>query len=779
MSTPSSPVILIVGGVAGGASAATRARRVNEHARIVMYEKDGHVSFANCGLPYHLGGEIADREKLLVAKPEMFAKRFRIEVKVRHEVLSIDRAAKTIAVKNHLTGEVSTQAYDKLILAPGASPLVPPIPGVSAKGVFTLRNIEDTDAIMAALPQARRAVVVGGGFIGLEVAEQLRHRGLEVALVELQPQVLPMMDPEMAEPLHRELEGKGIRLVLGKGIAAVETAPGADGAESVRAVALADGTRVEADFVLLGLGVRPNVKLAQDAGLSIGASGGIATNGHMQTNDPDIYAVGDAAEYAHGPTGSRMRVPLAGIANKTGRLAGEHAATGQAQLAPKAWGTAIVRVFGKAAGLTGFTLKGAKKAGLDARAVHITANHHAGYFPGAQPMLLKLVYENKTGRILGAQAVGGEGVDKRLDIVATLLHAGSTVDDLAQLDLAYAPPFGSAKDPLHMAAFAAQNDLSGLVPLLQPDADFTALQVVDVRSAAEATRLPLAGASHAVNIPLESLRDRLGELDKQKATVVSCQTGLRSHVAATLLRGNGFAKVHNLSGAASVRDLAMNRATPKEQAAQACGAAPVAPCGAQGSPCALPGVGPADETISPADLGAHLEAGRAHLVDVRTGAEFRSIRVKGAKHVPLDAFSAEAVAASRSPQAQGPCFLLCKSGMRAKMAAAKLKAAGVPCVVVVGGTDACAAAGLPVEQGVPGAASCATACGGGSNGVLPLERQVFLIAGLMVLAGVLLGWQVHPGFYGLAAFVGAGLSVAGATGFCGMALILGKCPWNK
>lgn len=770
-----SPTILIVGGVAGGASAATRARRMNERARIVLFEKDAHVSFANCGLPYHLGGEIADREKLLVAKPELFTKRFRIEVKVKHEVTGIDKNAKTVSVKNHLTGETSVEKYDKLILAPGASPLVPPLPGVSAKGVFTLRNLEDTDAIMAALPQAQKAVVVGGGFIGLEVAEQLRSRGLEVAVVELQPQVLPLLDPEMAEPLHRELESRGVRLVLGQGLREIEEAGG-----RARAVVVNDGTRLEADLVLLGLGVRPNVKLAQEAGLAIGASGAVATNDFMQTSDPDIYAVGDAAEYAYGPTLTRMRVPLAGPANKTGRLAGEHAATGAAHKAPAAWGTAIVRVFGKTAGITGLSQKAAKKAGIDARAAHITANHHAGYFPGAEPMLFKLVYEARTGRILGAQAVGGAGVDKRLDIIATTLHHGGRVDDLAQLDLAYAPPFGSAKDPVHMAAFAAQNDLAGIAPLVAPDTDLSGYQVVDVRSAAEVARLPLAGAPFAVNIPLESLRERLGALDPRKVTVVSCQTGLRSHVATRILLGNGFVAVSNLSGAASVRDLAMNRKTPATPQPPAAGpaapqtcAAPVTACGAQ--PCGQDApASPAQEgeNITPADLRAQLSAGPLHLVDVRTGAEYRSQRVRGAAHIPLDTLTPEAVAASRPAGAAGPACILCKGGTRAAMAARKLRAAGIPCVVVAGGTDACAAAGLPLEcdETGPGAAkSCA----------LPLERQVFLIAGLLVLAGALLGWRVHPGFYGLCAFVGAGLSVAGATGFCGMALVLGRCPWNK
>ena len=492
------PTIVIVGGVAGGASAATRARRMNEQARIIMFEKDAYVSFANCGLPYYLGGEIQERAKLLVATPELFEKRFRIEVRTRQEVTAIDRAAKMVTVENHVTGVVYREHYDKLILAPGANPLTPPLPGLNARGVFTLRNLDDTDRIAAALPQTRRAVVVGGGFIGLEVAEQFCARGIEVTLVEMLPQVLPLLDPEMAEPLHREIEAHGVRLELGRGIAAVKETGGA-----ASAVILTDGTWLPGDLVLLGLGVRPSTRLAADAGLQIGASGGIATDDYMRTSDPDIYAVGDAAEYAYAPTGTRLRVALAGPANRTGRLAGEHAATGSARPSPMVYGTSIVRVFGKAAGITGLSLRAARKAGLDARAVHITGNHHAGYFPGAEQMVLKLVYENGSGRVLGAQAVGGAGIDKRLDVIATLMYFWGTVHQLAELDLAYAPPFGSAKDPVHMAAFAAQNDLDGLAPLLQPDADLAGYQVVDVRDPEEIAKLPLAQVARAAPHPAQ------------------------------------------------------------------------------------------------------------------------------------------------------------------------------------------------------------------------------------------------------------------------------------
>jgi NADPH-dependent 2,4-dienoyl-CoA reductase/sulfur reductase-like enzyme/rhodanese-related sulfurtransferase len=551
------PTIVIVGGVAGGASAAMRARRMNERARIIILERDSYVSFANCGLPYYLGGEIKDRDKLLVAKPSLIARRFQVEVRTQHEVTAIDRRAKVLTVQEHETGRMYEERYDKLILAPGAAPFVPPIPGVQARGVFTLRNLEDADRIAVAMPDAHRAVIVGGGYIGLEVAEQFRRQGLDVALVEMLPQVMPLLDREMAEPLHRQLEYHGVQLELGRGIASVEEKDGA-----ALAVLLTDRTRLPADIVLLGVGVRPNVGLAATAGLALGASGGIATDDHMRTSDPDIYAVGDAAEYLFGVTGQRMRLPLAGPANRSGRLAGEHAATGASRPAPAVWGTSVVRSFSTTAGITGLSLDAALRADLDARAVHVVAFHHASYYPGAEAMVLKLVYEGGTGRILGAQVVGGAGVDKRLDVIATLMHFHGTVHDLAQLDLAYAPPFGSAKDPLHMAAFAAENDLDGLAPVVQPGADLSAYQVVDVRAAHEVAARPLADVVHAKLIPLDELRDRLDELDPSLPTVVACRSGLRSYVAVRILAQHGFEQVFNLSGAAALRDLALMRRSP-------------------------------------------------------------------------------------------------------------------------------------------------------------------------------------------------------------------------
>jgi NADPH-dependent 2,4-dienoyl-CoA reductase/sulfur reductase-like enzyme/rhodanese-related sulfurtransferase len=555
--TEHAPTILIVGGVAGGASAAARARRMNEAARIIIFERDSYVSFANCGLPYYMGGEISDRDVLLIAKPALFKRRFEIEVRTRHEVVAIDREARTVTVRDLDAAADYEMAWDKLILAPGADPIEPAIPGVDAHGVFTLRNLEDTDRIVEAMPAADHAVVVGGGYIGLETAEQFRRKGLEVTLVELQSQVLPFLDREMVEPLHRQLEYQGVRLELGSGIAAIE-----ENAGQAVAVVLADGTRLPADLVLLGVGVRPNVALAEAAGIELGAGRGIATDAWMRTNDPDIYAVGDAAEYRFGSTGTKQRVPLAGPANRTGRLAGEHAATGSSRPAPAAWGTSIVRVFGTTAGITGLSLAAARAAGFEATAVHVIANHHAGYYPGAQAMAVKLVFEEGSGKVLGVQAVGGAGIDKRLDVVATLTHFGGTVHDLAELDLAYAPPFGSAKDPLHMVAFAAQNHLDGLAPVVQPDVDLCSYQVVDVRSPAEVAALPLADCEDIINIPLDDLRERLDELDASRPTIVACRSGMRSYLGTRILKQHGFAEVYNLSGATAMREFALNRRLP-------------------------------------------------------------------------------------------------------------------------------------------------------------------------------------------------------------------------
>ncbi len=553
--TKSNQTIAVVGGVAGGASAATRARRMNEQAEIILFEKDQYVSFANCGLPYYIGGEIEDRNKLLVAPKELLEKRFRLDVRTRQEVLAINRVAKTLTVIDHNTGDRYEQHYDKLILSPGASPLVPPIEGVNAPNVYTLRNLADTDRTRAATDSSRtkRAVVVGGGFIGIEMVEQLVERGFQVTLGEMQPQILPLLDPEMVRPLEDELVAHGVRLLLGDPIERVILNDEGHAA----GVQLKSGAIAEGDLVILGLGVRPNTQLAQNAGLEIGGTGGILTNRFLQTNDPDIYAVGDAAEYAFGPTGKSMRIALAGPANRAGRLAGEHAATGSCSPMADVFGTAIVRVFQQAAAITGLSLTLARRLGIAAQSVTIVANQHAGYFPHAFPVTLKLVYAPETGRVLGAQAVGRDGVDKRIDVIATALALNATVRDLAGLDLAYAPPFGSAKDPIHMAAFAACNELDGVEQFVSADSELANRQVVDVRSVAEVEQTPLAGVECSHNIPVDELRDRLGELDSAAPTVVVCGVGLRAHVGTRILKQHGFSNVANLSGGATLRNRAV------------------------------------------------------------------------------------------------------------------------------------------------------------------------------------------------------------------------------
>lgn len=545
--------IVIVGGVAGGASAATRARRCNEQAEIILLEKDEFVSFANCGMPYHIGGEIQERSKLLVATKELLEQRFRLDVRTRSEAVRIDRVAKTVVVKRLDDQSEYALPYDKLILSPGASPFVPPIEGLNASGVFTLRNIADMDRIREAVDaganSSRRAVVIGAGFIGLEMVEQLVARGFSTTLAELLPQVLPPMDPEMVVPLQDELKSRGVQLEFGDGIRTILV----DDQGHVSGVELQSGKWLECSLVVLGMGVRPNTKLAIDAGLATGKTGGITTNVSLQTSDPDIYAVGDACEYEYAPTGEQMRVALAGPANRAGRLAGEHAATGKCSPMAPVMGTAVVRIFEQTAAMTGLSAKAAKRAGVTFFSVTVVAGQHAGYFPGASPITLKLLYCPESGRILGAQATGKDGVDKRVDVIATAMAFKATVRDLAGLDLCYAPPYGSAKDPVHQAAFTACNQLDGLGNVLDADADLSDLQVVDVRTAAEIARAPLTGCPSFFSIPVDELRARLAELDPLKPTVVSCGVGVRGHVAERILVQSGFQKVFNLTGGATMR----------------------------------------------------------------------------------------------------------------------------------------------------------------------------------------------------------------------------------
>jgi NADPH-dependent 2,4-dienoyl-CoA reductase/sulfur reductase-like enzyme/rhodanese-related sulfurtransferase len=537
--------IVIVGGVAGGMSAATRARRMNEHASITVIEKGGFISFANCGLPYYLGGTITDESKLLITTPDAVRSRFRIDVRVRHEVTRIDRSKRTVEVLDHDSGKSSTLPYDKLILATGAIPIIPPIDNVRAKNVFVLRSVEDTQAIWNHLTilKPTRIAIIGGGFIGLEMAEQMKHRGLDVTLVEKNAHVLPPLDSEMAEMLDEELVRKGVKVFTGNGLKALEGAP-----DRVNAVILDDGTRVETDLVVMSIGVRPNVGLAKEAGIDLGNSGAVRVDAHGRTNDPAIYAVGDMTEIVHGVTKQPVRIPLAGPANRHGRLAGEHAATGESARFPAAMGTAIVKVFDLAAGITGLSEKAARAEGFEIDTAYVIVNNHVGYYPGATPVHLKLVYEKASGRVLGAQALGKDGVDKRLDVIATTLHFGGTVHDLTELDLAYSPQYGAAKDPVHMAGFVATNQQRGIGPSVRAT-DLTGELKLDVRSPGEFASGSIPGA---INIPLDDLRERLADVDPDREIVTFCKVGQRGYVAQRILQQRGYSKVRNLKGGLTI-----------------------------------------------------------------------------------------------------------------------------------------------------------------------------------------------------------------------------------
>ena len=532
--------LVIVGGVAGGASAAARLRRLDEKAEIVLFERGEYVSFANCGLPYHLGGVIVEREKLLVMTPERFKGRLAVDLRLRHEAVSIDRAAHTVRVLKLVTGEEVTETYDKLLLATGSMPVRPPLPGLDDPDVMTLWTMSDMDAIKArAEGDVRRAVVVGGGFIGLEAAENLRHRGVEVTLVELSPQVLPAaVDAEMATWLHSELAQNGVKLRLG---AAVERfARDANGRLSV---CLQGGEALEADLVVLSVGVRPNTVLARDAGLALGERGGIVTDGAMRTSDPDIYAVGDAVQVTDPVLGLPAQIPLAGPANRQGRLVADVIAGLTVTPYRGTWGTSIVKVFGLTAASVGASEKSLRKAGVAYGKIYLHPFSHATYYPGAQVMHLKLLFTHG-GRLLGAQAVGGEGVDKRIDVLATALQAGLGVAELERLELAYAPPYGSAKDPVNFAGYVAGNVLSGKTVQVFADAVPEDALLLDVREPSECASGMIPGA---VAIPLGQLRRRLGELPRDRMIVAYCAVGVRGYLAERILRANGFT-VGNLSG---------------------------------------------------------------------------------------------------------------------------------------------------------------------------------------------------------------------------------------
>ena len=534
--------LLIVGGVAGGASAAARARRLSEDAEIVVFERGEHISFANCGLPYHIGGTIAERKRLLIQTPEAMSKRFRVDVRVRTEVVAIDPQKREIIAVEHPAGREYREQYDALILSPGAEPIRPPIPGVDSSRVLTLRNMADMDAIKCLVDQQNPgpAVVVGGGYIGLEMAEALRQRKLQTTLIELADQVMSPADPEMVWPLHQELKLHGVDLRLGTSVTGFEEHDGC------LRVLLSTGQSIDCQMAILAIGVKPEVTLAREAGLEIGRLGGIVVNDRMQTSDPSIYAVGDAVEVSHFVDGNTSLIPLAGPANRQGRIAADNV-FGRTSTYKRTQGTAICKVFNQAIGMTGLSEKALQKTGQTYEKVYLHPVSHAGYYPGASPVSLKLLFEPEDGRILGAQAVGADGVDKRIDVLATAIRAGLTVFDLEELELAYAPPYGSAKDVINYAGFVAANVLRKDARLCHVEdvVDPSENQLlVDVRTAKEVSAGSIPGALH---VPVDELRDRLSELPKDKELLLFCQVGLRGYLAERILSQHGFT-CRNLTG---------------------------------------------------------------------------------------------------------------------------------------------------------------------------------------------------------------------------------------
>lgn len=535
--------LVIVGGVAGGASAATRARRLSEQANIIVFERERYASFANCGLPYYIGDKIEKRESLFLMTPERFKARWNIDLRTKCEVLSIDREKKEIEVEDHSTGKIYRQAYDKLILSPGAYPLKPPITGIDSKNVFTVRTIPDADSIIGRIHSetANHAVIVGGGFIGLEMAENLKNRGLSVSIVEMLNQVLPSLDPEMAVRVHHHLEEKDISLHLGS------AATGFAEEEGRTVVKLENGEEIRSDLVILAIGVRPEVHLAKEAELEIGVKGGIQVNDRFETSDPDIFAVGDAVEVKHYVTGKKVLIPLAGPAVKQARIASDNVFKRNSHY-KGTQGTSVVKVFDLTVGCTGANEKLLKETDMPYKKTYLYPASHVTYYPGAKYLSMKLIFSPNKGKILGAQIIGEKGVDKRIDVIATAIRAGMTVYDLEELELAYAPPYGSAKDPINMAGYVAANDLRGDVDVIHAtelrDLDPNQVIILDVRTKSEYEKGHIKGVKH---IYVDELREHHDEIPKEMPVILYCETGLRSYYAYRILVQRGV-KVFNLSG---------------------------------------------------------------------------------------------------------------------------------------------------------------------------------------------------------------------------------------
>lgn len=536
--------ILIVGGVAGGATAAARIRRLDEEAQIIIFERSGFVSYANCGLPYYIGGVIQDKADLTLQTPEMFRERFRIDVRVRHEVTAIHPVQKKVTVKNLVTGEICEESYDKLLLSPGARPVQPNLPGTGLENLFTLRTVEDTlrirDYVVKNKPKS--AVLAGGGYIGLEVAENLRELGMDVTIVQRPNQLLNPLDYEMACFVHARMREKGIRLMLGHSVEGFEQA-----GDQIN-VLIKGEQPLKTDMVLLAIGVAPDTHLAKDAGLTLGIKNSIVVNDRMETSAPDIYAVGDAVEVRHFVTGSKALISLAGPANKQGRIAADNICGGNSVFRGSQ-GSSVIKIFDMTVATTGINERTAKDAGINCDKIYLSPSNHASYYPGGTMMTMKVLFEKDTYKLLGAQIVGYEGTDKRIDVIATAMHAGMTALQLKDLDLAYAPPYSSAKDPVNMAGFMIDNIAEGRLKQFFWDEvgalpDDGSVFLLDARTKEEYTAGHINGF---VNIPLDELRDRLRELPENVPLYVLCQSGLRSYLACRILSQNGF-DCHNFSG---------------------------------------------------------------------------------------------------------------------------------------------------------------------------------------------------------------------------------------
>ncbi len=557
--------VVIVGGVAGGATAAARIRRLDEQAEIVVFERSGYISYANCGLPYYIGGVIEDPVNLTLQTPESFFSRFRIHMKVHHEVTAIHPDGKSVSVKNLETGEIFEESYDKLLLSPGAKPVWPNLPGMDSDKLFTLRTVEDTFRIKEFVDQQKpkSAVMVGGGFIGLEVAENLRELGMDVTIVQRPKQLMNPFDADMASFIHAEMRKHGVKLALGYSVEGfVERDGGVD-------VLLKDQPPIHADMVVLAIGVTPESSLAKNAGLALGLKGSILVNDRMETSIPDIYAVGDAVQVKHYVTGEDALIALAGPANKQGRIAADNICGGDSRYLGSQ-GSSVIKVFDMTAATTGINETNARKSGLTVDTVILSPMSHASYYPGGKLMTMKVVFEKETYRLLGAQIVGYDGVDKRIDVLATAIHAGMKATELKDLDLAYAPPYSSAKDPVNMAGFMIDNISKGLkqwhladVADLPRDGSVTLL---DTRTVGEYNRGHIDGFQ---NIPVDELRERINEIEPGKRVYVICQSGLRSYIATRILEGYGF-EAYNFAGGFRFYDAVMNDRALIE-AAFACG----------------------------------------------------------------------------------------------------------------------------------------------------------------------------------------------------------------